>query len=288
MPRMPDHEMTKPLPTVGRSIGRGGLNPNRRSRHLTMALKDMCHAMRTTMTVSRTAPATAKYAPSVRGFETVENRSNLQADEDEGEDVQREHRRLPDRVCRDACAGRSSRRRSLRHRDGIAHHRQHRRKPETLRQHPDAERRDELKNDRSRDVLHATQPSKGQPSERGACHHAAGDREEEHRDNGGEREAVRGDGTHGQAVDQECARVVQQALAFKDRQEAMGRSQRSQHCRCSNGIRRCDDGSQRNRWRPRHRRDDRAGDDGDGDGGESDRADDEARDWRPVVLEIPQ
>ena len=24
MPRMPDHEMTRPLPTVGRSIGRGG------------------------------------------------------------------------------------------------------------------------------------------------------------------------------------------------------------------------------------------------------------------------
>ena len=27
MPRMPAHEMTSPLPTVGRSIGRGGLKP---------------------------------------------------------------------------------------------------------------------------------------------------------------------------------------------------------------------------------------------------------------------
>ena len=63
MPRMPDHEMIRPLPTVGRSIGRGGWNPNRRWRHLTTALKDMCQARRTTMTVSRTAPATAKYRP---------------------------------------------------------------------------------------------------------------------------------------------------------------------------------------------------------------------------------
>ena len=49
MPRMPDHEMTRPLPTVGRSIGRGGLNPNRLWRHRTTALKDMCQASRTTI-----------------------------------------------------------------------------------------------------------------------------------------------------------------------------------------------------------------------------------------------
>ena len=60
MPRMPAHEITRPLPTVGRSIGRGGWKPNRRSRHLITALKDMCQAMRTTMTVTSTAPATAK------------------------------------------------------------------------------------------------------------------------------------------------------------------------------------------------------------------------------------
>ena len=60
MPRMPAHEMTRPLPTVGRSIGRGGLNPNRRSRQRMTALNDMCQARRTTITVTRTAPATAR------------------------------------------------------------------------------------------------------------------------------------------------------------------------------------------------------------------------------------
>ena len=64
---MPAHEMTRPLPTVGRSIGRGGRKPVRRSRHLMTALKDMCQARRTTMTVSSTAPETAKYRPRSDG-----------------------------------------------------------------------------------------------------------------------------------------------------------------------------------------------------------------------------
>jgi len=60
MPRMPDHEITSPLPSVGRSIGRGGWKPNRRSRQRTMALKVMCQAMRTAITVSSTAAATRR------------------------------------------------------------------------------------------------------------------------------------------------------------------------------------------------------------------------------------
>ena len=64
---MPDHEMTRPLPTDGRSIGRGGWKPNWRSRHLMTALNDMCHAIRTTMTVTSTAAATAKYRPRAAG-----------------------------------------------------------------------------------------------------------------------------------------------------------------------------------------------------------------------------
>jgi hypothetical protein len=60
IPRMPAQEITNPLPTLGRSIGRGGLKPKRRCRHLTTALKGMCQTRRTTITVSRTAPTTAK------------------------------------------------------------------------------------------------------------------------------------------------------------------------------------------------------------------------------------
>jgi len=58
--QLPDHEMTNPLPTVGRSIGRGGLNPTRRCRHLTKALNDMCQTSRTAMTVNSTPPAAEK------------------------------------------------------------------------------------------------------------------------------------------------------------------------------------------------------------------------------------
>ena len=60
MPRMPAQAMTRPLPTVGRSIGRGGWKPNRRSRQRITALKDMCQAKRTTITVTSTAPATTR------------------------------------------------------------------------------------------------------------------------------------------------------------------------------------------------------------------------------------
>ena len=61
-----------------------------------------------------------------------------------------------------------------------------------------------------------------------------------------------------------------------------------EHGGCGDGIGRGDHRAERNRRRPRHRRDDRASDDGDGDGRESDREDHQARDRRPVVLEIPE
>ena len=60
MPRMPAQAMTRPLPTVGRSIGRVGLKPKARSRQRMTALKAMCQATRTTITVTSTAPATAR------------------------------------------------------------------------------------------------------------------------------------------------------------------------------------------------------------------------------------
>ena len=135
--------------------------------------------------------------------------------------------------------------------------------------------RDELKNDGGRHVLHAIHQPQREPPERRAGDDAAGDREQEGRGNVGDGEAVRRDGADGQAVDQERTRVVQQALAFEDRQDAMRRSQRAEHGRRGDGVGWRDDGAERNRRRPRHRRHERAGDDGDGDGGESDREDDQ-------------
>ena len=75
-----------------------------------------------------------------------------------------------------------------------------------------------------------------------------------------DREAVRGDGADREAVNQERARVIQQALAFEDRQDAMRRPQLAEHGGCRNGVGWSDDSAQSNGRRPRHRRDERAGD----------------------------
>ena len=142
---------------------------------------------------------------------------------------------------------------------------------------PHAERADELKNDGGRHVLHTIHQPQREPPERRARDHAASHREQEGRGNRGDGEAVRRDGSNGQAVDQEGARVVQQAFAFEDRQDAMRRSQLAEHGRCGDGIGRSDHGAERNRRRPWHRRHERADDDGDGGGCESDREYDQAR-----------
>jgi hypothetical protein len=66
-----------------------------------------------------------KVSPSICWFQALENWPNLQADEDESQDVQREHDCLSHGIARYACPCGSSFRRSPCHRDGIAHHRQH-------------------------------------------------------------------------------------------------------------------------------------------------------------------
>ena len=93
-------------------------------------------------------------------------------------------------------------------------------------------------------------------------------------------------GADGEPVNQERAGVIQEALAFEDGQDAMRRSKPAKHGRCGRGVRRCDDGAERDRRRPWHFRDQRADDDGDGDGREADGEDHQAGDWRPVVLEV--
>ena len=127
-----------------------------------------------------------------------------------------------------------------------------------------------------------------EPPERRSDHHAADHREQEgwrHRADG---EAVGGDGANGEAIDQQRAGVVQQALALEDRQDAMRRPQLAQHRRCGRGIGWRDDGAERNRRRPWHAGHQRARHYGDGDGREAHGNDDQAGDRRPVVPEIPR
>ena len=68
----------------------------------------------------------------------------------------------------------------------------------------------------------------------------------------------------------------------------MRRPQRAEHRGGGDGVGWSDDGAQRNRRRPRHRRHERAHDDGDGERREADREDHQPRDRRPVVLEVAQ
>ena len=92
---------------------------------------------------------------------------------------------------------------------------------------------------------------------------------------------------HGEPVDEQRARVVQQALAFEDGEEAMRWSQLPQHGGCGRGVRWCHDGAERDRRGPRHGGDQRAHHHRDGDGGEAYRNNDQTGDRCPVVAEIP-
>ena len=156
-----------------------------------------------------------------------------------------------------------------------------------LGENPHAERADELQNDGGRHVLHAFHQPQDEPPEHRARDHAAGHRQQERRRHCAEGEAVGGGGADGEAVDQERACVVQQALAFEDGQEAMGRSQGTEHGGRRGGIGRRDDRTERNRRCPWHRWYQRVDDDGDRGGREPDGEDDQAGDRRPVVPEIP-
>ena len=151
---------------------------------------------------------------------------------------------------------------------------------------PDAKRRNELKDDGGRYVLHAVHHLQRQPPKSGTDDQAAGDGEEEGRRNIADCESVRGNGSYGKAVDEERARVIQKALTFEDGKEAVWRPQRAEHGGCRNGVRWRNHGAQGNGWCPRHGWNQGAGNERNRDGGESDREDHQAADWRPVVFEI--
>ena len=136
--------------------------------------------------------------------------------------------------------------------------------------------------------MHTVEHTQGHPPERRTDDEAAGDREQECRRHVRDGETVRGDGADGKAVNEECRRVIQQAFAFENRQDAMRRPQRAEHGRRGDRVRRSDHGTERNRRCPWHGRDESVSDDGDSGGRESNREDDQAGDGRPVVLEISE
>ena len=128
--------------------------------------------------------------------------------------------------------------------------------------------------------------TQGEPAERRTDNHTADHSEQEGWRNRADGKAVGRDGSHGEAIDQQRAGVIQQALAFEDGQNAMRWSQLAQHGRCGRGVGWCDDGAERNRRRPWHGGHQRTRHHGDGDGGEAHGNNDQTGDRCPVVPEV--
>src|SRR5262249_18838231 len=152
-----------------------------------------------------------------------QDRPDLQADERERQNVQHEDGGFPDRVGRQPDARGGTRRRLPRDRDGVAHHRQDAREADAIRENPDAERRDELNDDRGRRVSDSPQKRQRETREDRAGQNASRYDQENRRRDGPDGERAHRDGAERQAVDQERARVVQEALALEDGQDAVRR-----------------------------------------------------------------
>jgi hypothetical protein len=213
-------------------------------------------------------------------FQLFDNGTDLQADEDERKDVQREHDGVPDRVTRCTIARGNSLRRRARERHCAAYRRENPGQADALGEHPDAERA--ATNCRMiavgtcSVVRKMIRPSAG-PA---AMLPATASR------NVGAK-TIRCHGADRDTVDQQRRRVVQQAFAFENREDALRWPELAKHRRSRHRVRRSDDSTECNRCWPRDRWNQRMDDDGDRRGRQRDRENDQARDGRPVFSEVP-
>ena len=89
-------------------------------------------------------------------------------------------------------------------------------------------------------------------------------------------------------VDQERAGVVEQAFAFEDFQDPIGQLDLPQNGRRRRGVRRRDDGAERDRGRPRHVRHQPADQERHRGGGQADRDKHQGGDRQPIVAKVAQ
>jgi hypothetical protein len=143
-----------------------------------------------------------------------------------------------------------------------------------------------LKDDRGRDVFDAIRPQQRQPPERRTHDDAACDGKQERRRHRAQRKAVRCHGADRQAIDQQRAGIIQQALAFENGEKAVRRSQRAEDGGRGGGIRWRDDGAECDGRRPRHPGHQCTRDQADGKGREANGKHDEADERHPIVFEI--
>ena len=250
------------------------------------ALKDMCQAIRTTITVKRTAAATAKYRPRAAASRLSRIGRICKPMKMKASTFSVKITVSQTAYRRDAESRGDALGRRPRHGNRVAHHGEHTGQTDPVGQYPDPEGADELKNDRGRHVTHTVGQPQHEPPERRADNHAADHSEQEGWRNRSDGEPVGGDGSDSEAINQQRAGVIQKTLAFEDCQQAMRRSQVAEHGRCRRGVGWCDDGAQRNRRRPRHGGHQRARHHGDGDSREAHGDNDQTRDRCPVVPEV--
>jgi hypothetical protein len=183
-------------------------------------------------------------------LDSVQDRADLQADEDERQDVQREHCGLPDGVRRDSYPRGSALGRCSCHGDRITHHREDAGEPYPISEDPDAERADELQDDGRRHVLDALGHSHEEPSQRWSHDRASSYCKQERWCDFTDGEAAGGGRAHRKPVNEQRSGIVQQAFAFENRQKAVRRLEPAQHRRRRRGVRWGDDGAEGDRCWP--------------------------------------
>ena len=187
-----------------------------------------------------------------RIVEPFPDRPQLQADQHERQHVEHEDRGLPHRIGRHPQPRRRARRCGARERDGIDDDGQDAGQADMLGHDPDPEGAGELHDDRARrirDRAASTRSKAGRtgsrrrrlPTTASAIERGILAPCEDRTCHGADRDAV----------DQQRAGVVEQALAFEDREHAVGQLDLAQDRGCGRRIGRRDDGAERDRGRPR-------------------------------------
>ena len=216
------------------------------------------------------------------GVEFREDRFDLQSDQHEGEHVEKEDHGLPDREGRQAeTRGRA---RGARGRGGEGDQRQHARQMQALGDQPDAEGRQELHEDRRRRIRDARRDARQQYAERPAGKKRGWHGKHEQRDC--RRRHGEGRRDHRAAKDHQRARVVEQALALENGDEAARRIDVAQDGGGGDRVGRRDNGAERDRRGPGEIGRQPARDNGDGNGCGDDGAEHKAGNRDPVALQI--
>ena len=223
----------------------------------------------------------------LRVRQAFEDRPDLQADQHEGQDVEHEHRRVPHRVGDDAGARRSVAGCDPRHRDREGDDGQHAGEMQMLGADPDSEGSHELQHDDARRVRdRAHRDAVGQRQHR-PDDETAEDPDQEGWADIGHREGAGHGRRDPEPVNQQRARIVEEALAAQDGRESVRQRDVAQHRERRHGIGRRHDGAQHDAGGPGHVRHQPFHHQGHGGRRRHHRPEGEAGDGAPMGTQVP-